>query len=115
MKNIITILIIILFVNCKKNNTGGKVTVNITTAHHGKQIPFTKIYIKYGAIEFPGFEASTYNSVQTTDVEGRATFTNLLYGDYFFYGEGYDTAVQSVVRGGIKLSIPWKERKTLSH
>lgn len=100
-----------LFSACKKNNTGGNVTVNISAAHHGKPIPFTKVYIKYGASEFPGLETSVYSTVQTTDIEGKTTFNNLFYGDYYFFGEGYDTAVQAKVRGGIKLSVPWKQRK----
>jgi len=108
---IIALISTILFTACKKNNTGGNVTVNISTAHHGKPISFTKVYIKYGASEFPGFETSAYNTVQTTDVDGKTTFSNLLYGDYYFFGEGYDTAVQATVRGGIKLSVPLKQRK----
>lgn len=113
MKNTtITLLIsMVLFASCKKNNTGGNVSVHISTAHHGNPIPFTKVYIKYGASEFPGLEASAYSTVQTTDIDGKTTFNNLLHGDYYFFGVGYDTAVQATVRGGIKLSVPWKQRK----
>lgn len=112
MKNTkqLLLLSVIFFAGCKKNNTGGNVTVDISTAHHGKPIPYTKVYIKYGAKEFPGMQAGTYSASQITDANGKVTFTNLRYGDYFFFGEGYDTAIQAMVRGGIKLTVPRKQR-----
>ena len=113
MKKLTLIFIIsaLISVSCKKNETGGSATVTITATHHGKKIPFTNIHIKYGAKEFPGHDVSSYNASQTSDIDAKASFENLRYGDYYFYGVGYDTAIQAPVRGGIGLSITWKERK----
>lgn len=108
---LILVISVITFNCCKKNNTGGFAIVNINSTHHGKKIPFTKVYIKYGAKEFPGLNTNTYNSSQTSDLEAITSFKGLRYGDYYFYGIGYDSAVQAFVRGGIGVSINWKQRK----
>lgn len=105
------VIFVAVCVSCKKNDTGGKATVNITATHHGKKIPFTNVYIKYGAKEFPGFDPSSYNTSQTSDTEANTSFKDLRYGDYYFYAVGYDSAISAPVRGGIGVSIKWKERK----
>lgn len=108
---LISVISMLLILSCKKNDTGGSATITITSTHHGKKIPLTNVYIKYGAREFPGQDVSSYDAVQTSNLEGKATFEDLRYGDYFFYGVGYDSAIQAPVMGGIGLSIKWKERK----
>lgn len=113
MKQLLLILIIsiLLIASCKKNDTGGTASVTITSTHHGKKIPLTNVYIKYGAKEFPGLDVNSYSAVQASDLEATTSFENLRQGDYYFYGVGYDSAIQAPVRGGIGVSIKWKERK----
>lgn len=101
----------LLIISCKKNNTGGAAIVTITATHHGKKIPLTNVYIKYGAKEFPGMDVNSYSAVQVSNLEAKTSFENLRQGDYYFYGVGYDSAIQALVRGGIGVSIKWKERK----
>ena len=107
----LALVMITIFSFCKKNGTGGKVTVAAITKHHDRVIPFSKVYVKYGAKEFPGEDLSQYDAEQTTDKEGHTHFTGLRYGNYYFYGIGYDSVSQAVVKGGIALKIKWKERK----
>lgn len=113
MKNKITSLVIAIFViaSCKKNGTGGDATVAAITKHHDREIPFSTVYIKYGAKEFPGTDVSKYDASQKTDKEGHTHFEGLRYGDYYFYGVGYDSVAQAVVKGGVGLKIKRKERK----
>ena len=113
MKNLVVVFIVsaLLIVSCKKNNTGGSATVTLTATHHGKKIPLTNVYIKYGAKEFPGMDVNSYNASQTSNLEATTSFENLRYGDYYFYAVGYDSAIQAPVKGGIGISINWKERK----
>lgn len=98
-------------ISCKKSNTGGEVTVAAITKHHDRLIPFSMVYVKYGADEFPGDDLSKYNASQQTDKEGHTHFKNLRYGKYYFYGVGYDSISQATVRGGVALKVKWKERK----
>lgn len=113
MKNKITTLVMAIFViaSCKKNGTGGDATVAAMTKHHDREIPFSTVYIKYGAKEFPGADVSKYDASQKTDKEGHTHFEGLRYGDYYFYGVGYDSVAQAVVKGGVGLQIKRKERK----
>ena len=108
---IIMVISLVLAVSCKKNGTGGEATVAAITKHHERKIPFSKVYIKYGAKEFPGIDVSKYDASQTTDKEGHTHFENLRYGDYYFYGIGYDSVAQAVVKGGVGLDIKRNERK----
>ena len=97
--------------SCKKEQTGGESTVAAIAKHHDRNIPFSTVYIKYGAKEFPGEDVSKYDASQQTDAEGHTHFEGLRYGNYYFYGVGYDSLSQAVVKGGVSLKIKWKERK----
>ncbi len=113
MKQLKTFLVItaLMTVSCKKNDTGGSAIINVTATHHGKRIPFTSVYIKYGAKEFPGFDANSYTTSQMTDAEAQTSFQDLRPGDYYLYAVGYDSAISASVKGGIGVSFKWKERK----
>ena len=96
---------------CKKNGTGGKADISATVIHHDHVIPFSTIYIKYGAKEFPGTNLSNYNDHVTTDKNGHADLSHLRYGDYYLYGVGYDSTIMSPIGGGDHISIKWSQRK----
>lgn len=111
MKKFLTLFIIAAIVSCKKDGTGGDCTVAAITKHHDRIIPFSTVYVKYGAKEFPGEDVSQYDANQKTDKEGHTHFEGLRYGRYYFYGIGYDSVSQAIVKGGILIEIKWKERK----
>lgn len=111
IRTFLTLLAIAAIVSCKKNGTGGDSTVAAITRHHERNIPFSTVYIKYDAKEFPGEDVSQYDANQKTDKEGHTHFEGLRYGHYYFYGVGYDSVSQAVVKGGIGVQIKWKERK----
>ena len=110
--SIIALLCVLTIVSCKKEGTGGSATVAAIVQHHGKNIPFSTVYIKYGAKDFPGDDVSKYDANQKTDKEGHTHFEGLQKGDYFFYAVGYDSAAAATVKGGVGLKISRKERKS---
>jgi hypothetical protein len=67
------------------------------------------LYVKYGAKEFPGNDLSVYNQKITSPVSGnlagKVSIENLLKGDYFLYGLGYDSAISQAVSGGIYVKL----------
>lgn len=73
--------------------------------HHIDAIPAATIYIKYGAIDFPGTNVSTYDAQVTADAQGAYKFEGLQKGDYYLYGIGYDTAVVDDVMGGVAVKV----------
>ena len=108
---IITLLICLCFLSCKKNGTGGQADISASVIHHIKPIPYATIYIKYGAKDFPGTNPSNYNNAVKTDAGGHADISGLRYGDYYLYGVGYDSSIMMPVTGGDHLQIKWSDRK----
>ena len=95
--------------SCKKNGTGGEAEIGCHVKHHGILIPGARIYIKYGAKEFPGKDVSVYDDNKVTGTVGESKahthFTNLLRGNYYLYSIGYDSAISKTVSGGIPVEI----------
>lgn len=95
--------------SCKKNGVGGEAEIGCHVKHHSTLIPGARIYIKYGAKEFPGKDVSVYddNKVSGTVGESKAHthFTNLLRGNYYLYSVGYDSSISKTVTGGIPVEI----------
>ncbi len=110
-KMIIMGIALVVAISCKKNGTGGEATIAAITKHHDRVIPFSTIYIKYGAKEFPGTDVSKYDAAQVTDKEGHTHFENLLRGDYYLYGVGYDSSAKAPVKGGTPITIKKSEKK----
>ncbi len=110
-KIIAALLAVIVITSCKKEGTGGDATVATIIQHHGKNIPFSTVYIKYNAKDFPGEDVSKYDANQKTDIEGHTHFEGLQKGDYYFYAIGYDSASAAIVKGGVAYKISRKKRK----
>lgn len=109
--SILAAIVAIVFSACKKEGTGGNATVATIVQHHGKNIPFSTVYIKYGAKDFPGDDISKYDANQKTDKEGHTHFEGLQKGDYYFYSVGYDSSTAATVKGGISFEIKRKDKK----
>jgi len=118
MKNIFKISIavlsiVILFNACKKEGTGGKSIIKGYAKHHSLPIPNCVIYIKYGAVDFPGSNTSKYDASVTANASGYYEFTNLRKGNYYLYGVGYDASIMEAVTGGVGVKIRQNETKNL--
>jgi len=108
LKQLITTILVVLIIfvsSCKKEGTGGKSSIKGRVMHHIDAIPAATIYIKYGAIDFPGTNVSTYDAQVTADAQGAYKFEGLQKGDYYLYGIGYDTAVVDDVMGGVAVKV----------
>jgi hypothetical protein len=101
--------LLVVVSGCKKEGIGGSSTIAAHVKHHESIIPFAKVYIKYGAKEFPGTTLTAYDDSLQTDAEAHGHFEDLVKGDYYLYGIGYDSAISSVVTGGIAVKLPNKE------
>lgn len=110
---IVTTLIIILSGCAKNAGTGGNNIITATAKHHGKIIPNATIYIKYNAKEFPGESTSVYDDYKTAGADGKVKFEGLKRGDYYFYGIGFDSAINQAVVGGIPVQLLQKAGEKL--
>ncbi len=116
MKNYFLILISVFLLSCKKNQLGGSAEVKGIVKHHTKIIPFTKIYIKFNAKEFPGSDVSVYDEQITTDIDGNFKF-NCYKGNYYIYGVGVDNAVivnNGKVEGGVPINVRTDEKISIT-
>jgi hypothetical protein len=105
----IYLIVTIVFNACNKPaGTGGKVQLNIEAKHHTTPIPGCRIFIKYGAQEFPGSNTANYDASITLDNNGKGSFTGLRKGDYYLYGVGFDPGLLENVTGGIPVKIEVK-------
>jgi hypothetical protein len=112
MKFAVIALAVLSIVACKKNGTGGENTIAAFPKHHGVTIPNATVFIKYGATELPGINASDFDDSKVAIKEGsgaaHAHFEGLLKGDYYIYAIGFDSTVNETVSGGIAVKISKK-------
>jgi hypothetical protein len=107
MRNYILIMMccgLLLAAGCKKNQLGGKSSVSGTVTHHEKLIPFSRVFVKFNAKEFPGSDTTKYDHRIETGADGKYTFS-CYKGDYYLYGKGFDTGISEVVTGGIHVKV----------
>ncbi len=97
---------------CHKEGAGGKSSISGYVKHHSKLIPFSVVYIKYGATEFPGSEVSKYDASVSTGADAHYEFKDLRKGDYFLYGVGYDSTIYESVTGGIGIKLKHNKNMT---
>lgn len=102
----------LIAISCKKNEAGGKSRIYGQVKHHGKGIPFSRVFIKYNASEFPGTDTLRYDAKVFTGADGNFSF-DLYRGSYFLYGHGYDPGVPGLVSGGLKYILRNNEDKLL--
>lgn len=99
------VLTLSLVTGCKKEGIGGDSTIAVHVKHHEALIPHSMVYIKYGAKEFPGATLTNYDDSLMTDDAAHGHFEELVKGDYFLYGVGYDSSISEVVTGGIAVKL----------
>jgi hypothetical protein len=80
--------------SCKKNKEvpAGNVNIHVNVKHHAAAIAFSKVYIKYNTLDFPGKDSSLYDTYVTTDANGYVEINNIGNGEkkYILYGKGID-------------------------
>lgn len=114
MKSFIKISILMFlfvgFLACKKNQTGGKASLEGVVAHHGKPIANAHVYVKFKATEFPGEDYTNYDTYVQADADGYYKIS-FYKGDYYIFARGYDMDVPAphIVQGGLSVSLRNKE------
>lgn len=109
---VVSVVFLLLFSSCKKNQAGGNSSIKGTVAHHGLAIPYSRVFIKFNATEFPGADTTKYDLKIATAADGTYS-VNLYQGNYYIYGFGYDATVKSIVAGGLPYKLRKNEEKKL--
>jgi len=102
-KSILCLFILCFFLSCQKSE--GPRVLNqtcVTPQHHELIIGDIDVYVKYDATDFnfPGWEdLAEYDTVFTTDANGRGCITNLPIGKHWLVGLGFDPAINLAIKG----------------
>jgi hypothetical protein len=100
--------------SCKPEGTGGSSEIALFVKHHSAPIPGATVYIKYGTSESPGTTASSFDDAVMADADGHAHFHDLVKGDYYLYGVGFDSSISQVVMGGVPVKLKNGEEKEVT-
>ncbi|GEM_PF-726922 len=73
--------------------------------HHSRAIPMADVYYKMGEKDFPGSSPDDYDAHVQADSTGAFHLDDLPTGNYYFYGTGWDAAINDSVFGGIPTHI----------
>lgn len=112
IKPLILTLCVVVLSSCTKKcdkdspGVGGNVTLEGHVKHHTTVIPDSRVFIKFGATEFPGPDTTFYDGgTSANSTDAHYVFTGLNPGDYYLYSAGYDAGLQDSVFGGIGIEI----------
>lgn len=90
--------------NCKPGRSGN-LRIVLNMIHHTRPIKGATVYIKYGAVEFPGENPALYDYSTTADaLSSFAAVDSLACGQYYIYAVGIDSLLDPVnwiCKGGI--------------
>ncbi len=82
---------------------GGNSAIMGQVKHHNK--PILQVFIKYGSSIPQKIEPNSFDASAQADHEGHFSFDELMPGEYYLHGTGYDSLASSFVKGGIAISI----------
>lgn len=89
--------------NCLEGRTGA-LTLVPRFIHHTRPIPGCRVFIKYGATEFPGEDTTKYDYRLSADWSSSyAAIDSLACGNYYIYAIGIDSLLDPsnwVCKGG---------------
>ena len=92
------------FWQCSSSSNGLRTEACFTTQHHDKIIPNITVYVKFDAVDFPGYDdLESFNLRQTSDAQGRVCFRDFPLGDHWFVAIGYDEEIREQVIGNIDI------------
>jgi len=94
--------------DCPKSGTagaGGAVKLSGFVRHHEQEIANARVFIKYGATEFPGDDTTAYDAAVSADGGAYYEFSGLNAGDYYLFAAGFDSTISLPVDGGVPVEI----------
>ena len=77
--------------------------VEVQVYHHGTAVPHCTVYLMEYAQDFPGDDLSQYHFEVTSDEMGKATIKDVLAGEHWIYGLGFDGV--DTVKGNMSIYI----------
>jgi hypothetical protein len=109
--------------SCKKSEKcvggpGGNLTIVAFLQHHGRTIPNQAghpdtVFVKYNTKNSPGSSPSNYDAFFVGEAgEDHVHVTGLKCGDYYLYGVGKDTTLDTVSNPHVSGGIPYSTDKT---
>ncbi len=93
---VLSVFLAFFLFGCKKDEpaviSANAVRALITIQHHGIPIPFARIFVKNGTVNFPGQDTSLYDVRYVADANGRLTISQIPNGQgaYVYYAKGID-------------------------
>lgn len=89
--------------NCREGRTGA-LTLVPRFIHHSRPIPGCRVFLKYGATEFPGEDTTKYDYRLSADWSSfYAAIDSLACGNYYIYAIGIDSLLDPsnwICKGG---------------
>lgn len=93
--------------NCPEGRTAS-LTIVTKMVHHTRPINGCRVFIKFGATNFPGEDTTKYDYAVTSDWNSPyATIDSLNCGSYYLYAVGIDSLLDPsnwIVKGGLPYS-----------
>ena len=94
----------VTFMSCNQADPNLRTQACFTTQHHNQIIPNIAVYVKFDAIDFPGYDNfNQFNLMQTSDRNGRVCFNDIPLGNHWFVAIGYDEEIREQVIGNIDI------------
>ncbi len=104
-------LAVLCFSACKKRNIQpednlSNAEICITVMHHADTVQNSEIYLQFGAMDFPGYDISLYDTLLTEPPnDGTYCISNIAFGKYWLMASAWDSDWGDDVRGGILLDV----------
>ncbi len=97
----------LLSASCVDNEPVIQSQICFTTYHHERVIPHTKVYVKYYAERFPGYDdRSVYDTHFDTDGSGQVCMVDVPIGIHWFACFGVDSLIGEDVFGSRRINVP---------
>ena len=100
---ILTAFLFSIFVGCKKKDAvtpvNSKIILAVSVTHHYLPVPSLPVYVKFNTSSYPGQDSTKYDIRKLTNESGMVYFANIIPGNHYIYGYGYDPGVGMNVIG----------------
>jgi hypothetical protein len=112
----LTAAIMFAVTSCCREGDGGDATLVVFLKHHGTTVknhvtyPDT-VYVKFNAKDAPKSLGDYDTKFAGEPGEDHVHVEGLKCGDYYIYGAGFDSTINTRVIGGMHVKIKHKERK----
>jgi hypothetical protein len=109
---LVTVILIVTFVSCEKNTTGGRATIIAIPTFSGTSVFGATAYVYFGSTDEPLYSGSDYDlKVAGSGIAESIRIENMRPGEYYIYAVGFDSLTNKTLAGGLGVEIKWADRK----